>query len=111
MTHLHSERSQVVEYFLFQEDVKFPLAAARNRSLVSRQIKDYTPLQFFVDANNLRLVKCIVENYGAGEDINVGSRDGSYPFLTAIKRGNLEMIKYLLENCEPYISVHCLFNF
>jgi hypothetical protein len=48
MTHLHSERSQVVEYFFFQEDFKFPLAAARNRSLVTRQIKDFTPLQFFV---------------------------------------------------------------
>ena len=112
MTHLNSERSQVVEYFFSQEDFKFPLPAARYRCLsFIYHINDYTPLQYFVDANNLRLVKCIVENYGAGEDINVGSRDGLFPFLNAIKRGNLEMIQYFLEICEPYLSVQSLLNF
>ena len=108
MTHLHSERSQVVEYFLSEEDFKFPSAAARYRCC---HIKDYTPLHFFVDANNLRLVKCIVEKYGAGEDINVCSQDGFFPLLTATMRGNLEMIQYFVENCEPNISVQSLLNF
>jgi hypothetical protein len=87
------------------------LRAARYRCLDTRHIKDFSPLQFFVNANNLRLVKCIVENYGAGEDINIGSKNGMCPFLTATMLGNLEMIQYFVEICEPYLSVQSLLNF
>jgi hypothetical protein len=90
-----SERhSYVVEYVL--SEIQIPVQAIHHFATYNyHNLKsDYTPLHFFVHANNLSLVKHFCKKYGAYKDIIVSSLSGMSPILTATKLGNIEMLKF-----------------
>ena len=104
--------SQILEYFLSDEDFEFPVKEARYRCNSYHSLKDYTPLHFMVYADKLSFVKCVCQKYGGRDDLHVVSLfDGTSPMLTAAMNGNLEMIQYFVEICRSNFSIQRLIDF